>query len=468
MKQSADPSTQHTGGAMPGAVELISAPLRLAIAIALLITGGGVAWACLARIPVYVNGTAYMIRLGDIGALTALTDGPIHYQFSASQLIRKPLFARLYALTQSPKALSGEQVTTLSRELLKTRPEGPHLEVNNTYPGLVPQGQLLAWIDSPLDRNSLESRLQSYDQANRNRNNQQAELITLNKKIDLKLKLLKQQLESETDYLDDINDLFKIRYASRANVLAQKSKVDGIKAAIISEQQELTVNAQKVIEAQATLQQAVIDLQAELNNYVTRSFIFAPSPLYIVDITQPQSGLARNLDNVLHISREKLNSLPAHVPGFLNQSDVEQVAAGMEVMLTPVGMDRAQFGGIIGTVEDVSRLPSNLDQIAERSGSLAIAQEVTSMIPDPVRVDLRLQRNPQDREPNHRGFRWSSPGSPPFAIGVGGQMSLQITTQRIRPISLLIPFVLKVTGASPPVIPPQHSRSYQPTPPASR
>ena len=226
MKQSADPSTQHTGGAMPGAVELISAPLRLAIAIALLITGGGVAWACLARIPVYVNGTAYMIRLGDIGALTALTDGPIHYQFSASQLIRKPLFARLYALTQSPKALSGEQVTTLSRELLKTRPEGPHLEVNNTYPGLVPQGQLLAWIDSPLDRNSLESRLQSYDQANRNRNNQQAELITLNKKIDLKLKLLKQQLESETDYLDDINDLFKIRYASRANVLAQKSKVD--------------------------------------------------------------------------------------------------------------------------------------------------------------------------------------------------------------------------------------------------
>jgi hypothetical protein len=201
---------------------------------------------------------------------------------------------------------------------------------------------------------------------------------------------------------------------------------------------------------------------------VTRSFIFAPSPLYIVDITQPQSGLARNLDNVLHISREKLNSLPAHVPGFLNQSDVEQVAAGMEVMLTPVGMDRAQFGGIIGTVEDVSRLPSNLDQIAERSGSLAIAQEVTSMIPDPVRVDLRLQRNPQDREPNHRGFRWSSPGSPPFAIGVGGQMSLQITTQRIRPISLLIPFVLKVTGASPPLIPPQHSRSYQPTPPASR
>ncbi len=468
MTKSADPLTPHTGGARPGAVELISAPLRLAIAIALLITGGGVAWTCLARIPVYVNGTAYMIRLGDIGGLAALTDGQIHYQFSASQLIRRPLFERLYALIQTPKALSGEQATTLSRELLNTRPAGPRLDVSRTYPGLVPQGQLLAWIDSPLDRNNLESSLQSYDQANRDLSSQQAELTKLSKKINLKLQLLKQQLKSETDYLNDINSLFKIHYASRANVLAQKSKVDDIKTNIISEQEELTANAQKAIEAQTTLQQALVNLQTQLNDYVARNFIFATSPLYIVDITTPQFGLARRLDNVLHISNQKLNYLPAHVPGFLSQSDANQVSRGMKVMLTPVGMDRAQFGGIVGTVRHVSTLPSNLDQIAERSGSLAIAQEVTSMIPDPVRVDLSLERNPRDREPNHGGFRWSSPGSPPFAIGVGGQLSLQVTTQRIRPISLLIPFVLKVSGASPPSIPPQQTRSYQPTPPPSR
>jgi hypothetical protein len=456
------PSLQQTAGAKPGAVELISIPLRIAIFIALSITSGGVVWACLARIPVYVNGTAYMIKLGDIDGLTALTDGQVYYQFSASQLIRKPLFERLYAFTQNPKSFNSDQVTDLSQELLKRRPDGPHLDVNSLYPGLVPQGQVLAWIDSPLIRNALEAKMLSYNQANRDLRSKQAELDIVNRKINLKLKILKQQLQSETEFLNDIRELLKIKYASRVNLLTQKSKVDDIKTSIISEQEELAANAQKAIDAQTILQQALIDLQNELNNYVACSFIFAPSSLYIVDINAPQSGPVKNQDNILHISNQKPRQLPNSIPGFLSQSDAEQVSAGMKVMLTPMGMDRAQFGGIIGTVQDVSRLPSNQEQIAERTGSLAIAQAVTSMIPDPVRVDLRLERDPQDKEPNHGGFRWSSPGSPPFGINVGGQLSLQITTQRVQPISLLIPSVMKLSGASPPTISPQ--RSLQPIP----
>ena len=462
MKQNTEKVPQPINSSMPGAVELISIPLRIAILITLLITGGGVAWACLARIPVYVNGMAYMIKLGEVDALTALSDGQIHYQFSASQLIRKPLFERLYALTQNPQALNSDEVTALSRELLNTRPVGPHLEVNTAYPGLVPQGQLLAWIDSPLLRNTLEAQLLTYDQANRELSAQKTELNKVNNKINLKLQILKKQLESETEFLNDISGLLKSGYASRANVLVQKSKVDEIKTAIISGQEELTANGQKVIEAQASQRQALAGLQTGLKDLVARTLIFAPSPIYIVDINIPQLGIAKAQDNVLHISIQKPGRLPDHIPGFLAQSDADQVSRGMPVMLTPVGMDRAQFGGIIGTVQDVNRLPSNLNQIAERSGSLAIAQTVTSMIPEPIRVDLRLERDPQDRQPNHGGFRWSSPGSPPFGINVGGQLSLQITTQRVRPISLLIPFVMKFSGASPPTISPQ--RSLQPTP----
>jgi len=461
MKRLNDMSPQQAGGPIPGAVKLISIPLRIAIFITLLITGGGVAWACLARIPIYVNGMAYMIKLGEIDALTALTEGRIHYQFSASQLIHKPLFDRLYTLSQNPQALNSEQATALSRELLNARPEGPQLEVNTPYPSQIPQGQILAWIDSPLLRNNLEAKLQSYDQADSELSSQKKNLAQINSKINFKLQILRKQLESETEFLNEISGLLKSGYASRANVLAQKSKVDEIKTAIISGQEEITLNAEKVIEARASQEQALVSLQSGLNDLVARTLIFAPSPIYIVDINIPQLGLVKSQDTVLHISTQKPGRLPDHVPGFLSQSDAEQVSKGMKVMLTPVGMDRAQFGGIIGTVQDVNRLPSNLDQIAERSGSLAIAQAVTAMIPDPVRVDLLLERDPQDKHPNHSGFRWSSPGSPPFGISVGGQLSLQITTQRVHPISLLIPFVMKFSGASPPMVSPQ--RSLQPT-----
>jgi hypothetical protein len=150
--------------------------------------------------------------------------------------------------------------------------------------------------------------------------------------------------------------------------------------------------------------------------------------------------------------------LPVSIPGFLSSSDADQVVSGMPVLVTPVGMDRAQFGGIVGTVFNVSPTASTRDQIAEGVGSLAVAKQVTSQVQDPVRVDLLLQQDPLSREPNHGGFLWSSPSTPPFALRRGNQLNLQITTQRVRPITLLIPSLLKLSGASPPNIPPQRLR----------
>jgi hypothetical protein len=462
MKKLAENSSQIVGRAIPGAMELVTVPLRIAILISLLITAGGLAWACLARIPVYVNGMAYMIKLGDIRGRVALTDGQVHYQFSATQLIQRPLFSRLYALTQNPQALSsGEQITALSSELLKTRPDSPILDINSTYTGLVPKGQLLVWIDSPLNRNQLNFELQSYIQANRDLGIQRSEVKILNGKINLKIKILKKQLESEVAYLRDISSLVRIGYSSRALKLSQQSKVDSIKTEIINAQEELTANAQKTMQAEAMRQEALVSLQEELNNFVARNFIFATSPVYIVDILIPQLGLAKYQDSILNFSSKRMSGLPDEVPGFLSLNDANQVSRGMKVMLTPSGMQSAQFGGILGTVQNVNRVPSNLDQIASHSGSMAIAEDVSSMIPDPVRVDLLLERDPHDKVPNHAGFRWSSPGSPPFAVRVGDQLSLQITTLRVRPITLLIPFLLKASGVSPPSVSPRKIRSNQ-------
>ena len=440
-------------------MELISPPLRLSILITLLITLGGVAWACLARIPVYVNGVAYLLRMDNIGGLPALTDGQVHYQFSATALVRSPLFARLYRLNQQPDAVGDAELTALARDLLATRPTGPQLSTSNPYAGLVPKGQVLAWIDSPLNRSDLASRLLSFDQAKTTLASQQLELRRLDRKIKAKIDILGKQLDVEAAYLASITRLQKEGFASKANVLVQRTRVDAIRSEILTQQEERVANSQKTVEAETALKQALISLRSTLNDYIDRTFLFADNPLYIVDLNIPQAGQVKQQDNVLHVAPHALNRLPNRIPGFLSQSDADQVARGMAVLVTPVGLDRAQFGGIVGTVADVSLLPSNIDQIAERSGSMAIAQEVTALIPDPVRVDLILRRNPSDREPNHGGFRWSSPGSPPFPLTTGNQLSLQITAQQVRPISLLIPFLMRATGASPPRVPLQRRPS---------
>lgn len=434
-------------------------PLRIGLAVTLLITLSGVAWAFLARIPIYVNGVAYLLRLGNIGGIPALIDGQLYYQFSGSGLTQKPLFRQLYQLSENPDQISDSEAIQISRDLLRSRAGGPSLQISSPYAGLVPQGQVLAWIDSPLARNNLEQALQTYEQSVRALASQRSELKTLNARITTKINMLNKQLASEADYLQSIKNLHKTGYASRANVLTQQTRVDAIETEILSQREDITANSQKDTETVAAMQKALIGLRSELDAFIDTTFIFAPSPLYIVDINTPQGGQVNERDTIMHVSNQQFSRLSDRIPGYLSQSDAEQVFRGMSVLVTPVGMDRAQFGGIVGTVADVSRLPSNLDQIADRNGSLAIAQEVSALIPDPVRVDLILKRNPADPEPNHGGFLWSSPGSPPFRLSPGNQLSLQITSQRVSPISLLIPFLMRATGASPPNMPLQRHRT---------
>ena len=54
-------------------VRLISSPLRAAIIITLLISTGGLLWACFAKVPIYVNGFGLMILRGNNRRLLSLT-----------------------------------------------------------------------------------------------------------------------------------------------------------------------------------------------------------------------------------------------------------------------------------------------------------------------------------------------------------------------------------------------------------
>jgi hypothetical protein len=440
------------------AVELVSPSLRLSVLATLFITMGVVGWACFARIPIYVNGVAYLLELGAIKNIPALTEGEVYYQFSATTLVDTQLFRRLYRLTRGTSTVNEAELTTVARELLETHPSGPKVSVSNPYAGLIPAGQVLAWINSPMERISLREKLLTFEQSQRSLISEQSELRRQNNKFNRKIKILRNQLADESTYLSAITDLREEGYASKVNVLAQRNRVIDIEASILSEQQALATNQQRLFESQTNLRIAFESLRREFDQIVNRCFIFADRPLYIVDLIIPQGDTVKSQHDVLNYSTQKPGIMMSLIPGYLDISDADQVAPGMSALVTPVGMERAQFGGIMGSVIDVSPTASTRDQIADRVGSLAVAEQVSTMIQDPIRVNLELKRDTSSREPNHGGYRWSSSSTPPYALRKGIQLNLQITTQRVRPISLLIPSLLKLSGVSPPNIPPQHVR----------
>ena len=165
----------------------------------------------------------------------------------------------------------------------------------------------------------------------------------------------------------------------------------------------------------------------------------------------------RPKDPVLRVSRESALRLPEVIPGFLTQQAAQQVRPGMKVLATPIGMSRAQYGGMLAEVVHVRRLPSSITQIRENVGSEGVANELTTLIPQPTHIVIELDTDSSTQDSTKEGIKWSSSGQIPYPIRQGDLLSIQITTQRVRPISLLIPWLRKFSGTSAPMLTPESS-----------
>ena len=81
-------------------VRLISSPLRAAIIITLLISTGGLLWACFAKVPIYVDGFGLMIRKGNNRRLLSLTEGELHHNFNADGVVASERDRELFEISQ--------------------------------------------------------------------------------------------------------------------------------------------------------------------------------------------------------------------------------------------------------------------------------------------------------------------------------------------------------------------------------
>ena len=110
-----------------------------------------------------------------------------------------------------------------------------------------------------------------------------------------------------------------------------------------------------------------------------------------------------------------------------------------------------------GVVQSSTLLPQITSELINQLGDSGAAMEITSQLPRPVLLKIKLLRSTNNSDPNKAGFIWSSSGRVPYPVRQGDRLSVQITTQKIRPISLLLPWLKQVIGESPPVILPNQS-----------
>jgi NHLM bacteriocin system secretion protein len=147
---------------------------------------------------------------------------------------------------------------------------------------------------------------------------------------------------------------------------------------------------------------------------------------------------------------------------FFTPEDSDRIDPGMKVEVTPnrlterrFGGTRERFGGIVGTVTDVSKETMTLDEVTSLVGNSELAEALMTnpvpySAPDPgeaqnlpvVQVEVELKYNPD----NITGYEWVSGKEPREKIPEGSIGEARVTVEERSPINYLVPLLRWITG----------------------
>lgn len=436
-------------------VRLISSPLRAAIIITLLISTGGLLWACFAKVPIYVNGFGLMILKGNNRRLFSLTEGELHHNFNADGVWASERDQELFEISQLGIQKTAAQTAELAQKLLALTDAPNLVGTGSLNTEKIARGSLLSWVDAPAQRAALQDSLDDYRLSEKTLRLTEKELTTIDLALKRKINLLKSEVVTQSEFLETIRQLNARGYASRAKYLLQQSRVDAIRSEVLSLQERRAANQAQLLQSRVAVDSAETELVKALRTYSDVSLIFAKHDLFIADVLAPHLSEVQQNDAVLRVSRQALSKLPKNIPGFLSQAAAQQVRPGMKVLATPTGMSQAQYGGMLAKVASVKVLPASLTEIKQSLGSEGEASEISKLIPEAILMTIQLEEDPKSDDTNKKGLKWSSAGRIPYPVREGDLLSLQITTRTVRPISLLVPWLRQFSGTSAPMLTPQ-------------
>ncbi len=116
-------------------------------------------------------------------------------------------------------------------------------------------------------------------------------------------------------------------------------------------------------------------------------------------------------------------------------AEAKNIRPGMKVQISPTTVKREEYGFMLGTISSVAEFPSTSESIKGTLVNDELVKEF-SQISVPVEIHVALELDPNAVS----GYKWSSPGGPPFKLSNGTLASVSIIVEEQAPISLIFPF----------------------------
>ena len=460
--------------------------VRLAALTAIFITASGIIWSVYARIPIQVNGQATIIPEGVISSILTRTNGIVYYQVNGkttnqstpSQSSRNHALSSFWGkyVVNSAGMLSinelmrlsafalaeplGQTLATSALDINKYQKKQINLVDNQIF---IPSDAIIAIIFSPSSVEELDlaqRTIISELNLNSDTSSDRLKRATLYGEIDplfgKQLVDRKKELADRQELLNRLKVLWGKGYISTAQLLSENATVNNLRQQVVQIDRDRIGNgfskndqSEQAKKAQLNSLQSISKLQDAIISFMAKTFAISPRPGIYVVAKYIRNGMQVNAGDELLTYTHTPPVLPKRIPVFVDAPTVQQLSKGMEVLVTPKGISRAEFGGIPGVIEEVGRLPIYSEGLASVAGGRSLANSISKLVPNPYMIKITLKQTNNyncAQQISKLCYKWSSNRIPPFPVRIGSQADVQITTIYKHPIEFVMPALRKALG----------------------
>ncbi|MEC4894348.1 MAG: NHLP bacteriocin system secretion protein [Oscillatoria sp. PMC 1051.18] len=235
-----------------------------------------------------------------------------------------------------------------------------------------------------------------------------------------------RELQAEESYQESLNKVAQLQ-AQLEELASQQQEREQVKI-------EAANTRQNEIQA---VEQNVAQLELKL---AENSQIFSQHRGCILEVTTT-AGEYINPGNSLATLQISQTGKEMLAVSYFSIQEGKKIEPGMEVQVTPNTVKREEFGGIVGTVTEVSPFPVTKQGATELVGN---AEVVEKLLPEggAIAVFTELQPNTS----NYSGYQWSASAGPELKITSGTTTSSRVTVNKQAPIELVIPLLKQASG----------------------
>ena len=265
-----------------------------------------------------------------------------------------------------------------------------------------------------------------------------------------------QKTEVEQKYLDNLDVISKYQANLREldiketqtqqKYLENLSTISQLKAELQQLDTQIKILEQQNLEASAGRKNQIQEVKHSIaqlqKQFDFNQRILSPYSGCILELTKSNSSVLNSGDHLGSIqvngSEEQILSI-----AYFPVGNGKKIKSEMKIYVTPDTVRRERFGGIVGTVTQVSTFPITKQGATSLVGNSEVVEELIDQVGPVIAVQAQLKLDSSTPS----GYKWSSSSGPEnLQITSGTTTIARVTIEKQAPIALILPILREWTG----------------------